>query len=128
MKRFCRETLSYFDVKGDEPERFYHALVLGMLASLSKTHEVRSNRESGYGRYDVMLIPKDRSKFGIIIEFKSIDEGTLETAAKNALKQLDEQGYEMELQALGITKILKVGVAFKGKESLVLVGLPFLAK
>ena len=128
FERFCRETLSYFDVKGDETVWFYHALVLGMLASLSKTHEVRSNRESGYGRYDVMLIPKDRSKFGIIIEFKSIDEGTLETAAKNALKQLDEQGYEMELQALGITKILKVGVAFKGKESLVLVGLPFLAK
>ncbi len=121
FERFCRETLSYFDVKGDEPERFYHALVLGMLASLSKTHEVRSNRESGYGRYDVMLIPKDRSKFGIILEFKSIDEGTLETAAKNALKQLEEQNYETELRALGITNVLKVGIAFKGKESLVLV-------
>lgn len=122
FERFCRETLSYFDVKGDEPERFYHALVLGMLASLSKTHEVRSNRESGYGRYDVMLIPKDRAKTGVIIEFKSIDEGTLETAVQNALKQIDEQGYETELRALGITNILKVGIAFKGKESLVLIG------
>jgi len=123
--KFTRETLSTFDIRGDEPERFYHALVLGMFGSLSKTHDIRSNRESGYGRYDVMLIPKDRLKPRIIIEFKKVNikrKETLKTAAQNALKQIEERDYETELRARGFKNSIKLGIAFKGKESLVLVG------
>ena len=120
-----RTTLSTFDINQNEPERFYHALVLGMLSSLSSSHEVRSNRESGWGRYDVMLIPKDRSKLGVILEFKKVQtqkKETLESAAQSALKQIEEKQYEVELRALGLTRILKVGIAFLGKESFVLIG------
>ena len=62
FEEFVINNLSYFDVSGKEPEKVYHAFVLGMLISLSNTHEVKSNKESGYGRYDVMIIPKDISK------------------------------------------------------------------
>lgn len=125
FERFSRESLSYFDMQGDMQENFYHALVLGILSSLMQTHQVRSNRESGYGRYDVMIIPNDRSKAGAVIEFKALDQdekNTIESAAQDALKQIEEKGYETELRALGLTKILKLGIAFKGKESLVMVG------
>lgn len=125
FERFSFSTLSYFDVQGDKPELFYHALVLGMLASLSQTHEVRSNRESGYGRYDVMFIPKNRTKPGIVLEFKAVDsyeKETLELAARHALEQIENNKYEAELRALGLQKILKLGIAFKGKKSLVLIG------
>ena len=120
-----KTTLSTFDVHKNEPEQFYHALVLGMLSSLSSSHEVRSNRESGWGRYDVMLIPKDRSKLGVILEFKKVQtqkKETLESAAQNALKQIEEKQYAIELQALGISRVIKVGISFAGKESFVLVG------
>lgn len=123
--KLTRETLSSFDIRGDEPERFYHALVLGILASLSKTHIIRSNRESGFGRYDVMIIPKDLSKLGIIIEFKRVRRQrneTLEAAAHNALEQINTKQYETELRAMGVTNSIKLGIAFQGKESLVLVG------
>jgi len=125
FEQFSHESLSYFDTKGTEPERFYHALVLGMLASLMETHLVRSNRESGYGRYDVMFIPKDRSKPGIVLEFKAVDldkKETLEIAAQKALKQVEDNKYEAELRALGLNTILKLGISFLGKESFVLVG------
>ena len=123
FEQFCGESLSYFDTKGTEPERFYHALVLGMLASLMETHYVRSNRESGDGRYDVMIIPHDLSKPGAVIEFKAVDldkKETLEIAAKNALKQIEKNKYESELRSLGLKNILKIGISFLGKESLCL--------
>ncbi len=119
------ETLGSFDVTGTEPELFYHALVLGMLASLLQTHEVKSNRESGYGRYDVMLIPKDKTKLGIVIEFKKVHADrneTLESEAQKALKQLEDRKYETELRAQGFKKILKLGISFLGKRCLVLEG------
>ena len=116
------QTFSFFDVGKNEPERFYHAFVLGMLVSLSQTHQIISNRESGIGRYDVMVIPHDISKLGIIIEFKTVDETeqeTLESAADNALAQIEEKQYEHELTARGITNIFKLGIAFEGKEVLI---------
>ncbi len=124
-KRFndvVTSSLSYFDPTGREPEKFYHALVLGMLMSLSETHEVSSNRESGYGRYDVMVIPKNQALCGIIIEFKVVDADeheTLEDAACAALAQIEEKQYEIELKKRGINKILKLGIAFAGKHVLV---------
>jgi hypothetical protein len=112
-------TFSFYDVGEDKSESFYHAFVLGMLVYIDKDYEIRSNRESGFGRYDVMIIPKDKSKRGIIIEFKKVDkfeEETFETALKAALKQIEEKRYDSELKALGINNIVKLGIAFKGKE------------
>ncbi|HBY05370.1 TPA: AAA family ATPase [Candidatus Dependentiae bacterium] len=122
---FSYEALSSFDITGREPERLYHALTIGMFVALQGSHEVRSNRESGLGRYDVSLIPKDLSKPGIILEFKKVDvkkKETLETASQKALNQIEERDYETELRARGLKNIIKLGIAFKGKESLVLIG------
>jgi hypothetical protein len=116
-------TKLYFDVSGEEPEKVYHAFSLGMLVSLSETHEVRANRESGYGRYDVMLIAKTSDGKGIIIEFKKVNEEkkeTLKSAAEKALEQIESKNYETEIEDRGIKDIIKMGIAFKGKEVLIL--------
>ena len=98
----------------------YHAFVLGLLVTLEKTHEIKSNRESGFGRYDVMLIPKDSSALGICMEFKKAQEHEdLETVAINALKQIEEKKYNRELQNRGIQDILHLGFAFQGKKVLI---------
>ncbi len=115
-------SFSFFDVGNNEPERFYHAFVLGMLVSLNQTHEIKSNRESGFGRYDVMIIPRETKICGVIIEFKKVDtteNETLETAAANALKQIEEKQYEQELHDRKIKKIVKLAIAFEGKEVLI---------
>ncbi|WP_240739570.1 AAA family ATPase [Marinitoga lauensis] len=77
FKKIVERTISYFDVSGEEPERFYHGLILGMVVGLSKKYIVKSNREAGYGRADVILIPKEKKEPGIIFEFKKhyIKEG-----------------------------------------------------
>ena len=106
-------------MSGTEPERVYHAFVLGMLISLSEKYEVKSNKESGYGRYDVMLIPRDTSKIGIVMEFKKIDDFlniTIEEATKAALKQIEDMKYEQELINKEIKDIIKLAIVFKGKE------------
>jgi hypothetical protein len=113
------ESMSYFDTTGKEPENFYHSFVLGMLICLNKTHQVVSNRESGLGRYDLMLIPKNLTKPGIIIEFKkSIDESDeeLNFASNQALAQIKDKKYATELEARGITKIISLGIALRGKK------------
>ena len=121
-------SVGLFDTGGREAEKFYHALVLGMLVSLSETHEVISNRESGFGRYDIMIIPKQltdaagRQKPGIIIEFKSVNKRTRETlkkAAQSALAQIEERQYQAQLLARGVKKIIKLAIAFDGKKSLI---------
>lgn len=115
------KTLSYFDVSG-ESEKFYHAFVLGILVALKDTHDVKSNRESGYGRYDVMVIPKDKSKLGLIIEFKKVNKRrneTLEEAAIKALEQIQHKKYSVELEELGIKNILELAIAFDGKEVMI---------
>jgi len=115
------KTLSYFDVAG-ESEKFYHAFVLGMLVALKDSHDVKSNRESGYGRYDVMVIPKDKSKLGLIIEFKKVNRRrneTLEEAAAKALEQIEHKKYSVELKELGVKKILELAIVFDGKEVMI---------
>lgn len=90
-----------------------------MLVSLSDNYEVKSNKESGFGRYDVMIIPKDASKYGIIIEFKKIDElskESIEEATEKALKQIEDKKYEQELLSRGVTNIIKLAIVFKNKE------------
>ena len=123
FKDVVYHSFSYFDVANRNPERVYHAFALGMFVSLSNTHIVKSNRESGYGRYDVMIIPKDKSLPGTIIEFKKVEKDeneNLEIAAGNAIKQINEKQYEQELVSLGIKKIIKLGIAFEGKKVFIL--------
>jgi len=119
FKQFVLNNISYFDVSGKEPEKVYHAFVLGMLISLEGDYEVKSNKESGYGRYDVMIIPKDIEKLGIIMEFKKIDdflEDTVMEGCAKALKQIEDKKYETELIEKGIKNIIKLAIVFKGKE------------
>jgi hypothetical protein len=129
MKKIALETFSSFDAgnhPGDaEPERFYHGFVLGLMAEKIRDYYLRSNRESGYGRYDVMMEPKDLSTPAVIMEFKvqneTAGEATLEDTAQNALKQIKEKKYDTELVSRGISAdhILKYGLAFRGKECLI---------
>ncbi len=119
FEEFVLNNLSYFDAAGKEPEKVYHAFVLGMLVSLSENYDVKSNKESGYGRYDVMIIPKDAAKLGIIIEFKKIDEflkTNIDEGTEAALKQIEDMKYEQELVQRGVKNIVKLAVVFKGKE------------
>jgi RNAse (barnase) inhibitor barstar len=115
LSSICKEIMSFHDFAGT-PEKVYHALVLGMLVWLSDDYEIRSNRESGYGRYDIIFKPKDLNNQGIIIEFKMIDKETNADDILNAaLKQIDEKQYDTELKAAGVDDILKIAVGFTGK-------------
>jgi len=115
LKMICLEIMSYHDFAGS-PEKVYHALVLGMLVWLSNDYVIRSNRESGYGRYDIIFIPKDTSKQGIIIEFKRIEEDEIvEDILNDALKQIEKKRYDVELKAANIKNILKLAIGFKSK-------------
>ena len=119
LQKVVNAVYSYHDF-GDEPEKVYHALVAGMLTWISNTHEIKSNRESGYGRYDIMIIPHDSSMIGYIIEFKKTRKNeTIEAAIKSALKQIEAKKYEIELEERGIKHIKKLAVAFSGKEVIV---------
>jgi hypothetical protein len=116
LQKVVRGVFSYHDFS-DEPEKVYHALVAGMLTWISNTHEIKSNRESGYGRYDIMIIPADVSQWGYVIEFKKARKNeTVETAEESALKQIEEKKYETELVARGVKKVKKLAVVFKGKD------------
>jgi hypothetical protein len=118
LKQFLLETASAFDVKGKHPEKFYHGFVLGLIASLEKTHIIKSNRESGFGRYDVMIIPKNLQQLGLILEFKTAEdtEDNLEDVAREALAQIDKRNYVAELHQMGIKRLLKIGLAFRSKD------------
>ena len=128
MNRVTMATFSYFDTgsspSGEEPERFYHGFVLGLMVDLSDRYVLTSNRESGFGRYDVMLEPKKAGDDGIILEFKVFQprkEKGLEDTVEAALKQIEEKRYETALAEKGIPKerIRKYGFAFRGKEVLI---------
>lgn len=130
MNRISMRIFSYFDVgkkssKMLEPERFYHGFVLGLLVELMDRYEIKSNRESGFGRYDVMLRPRNVKDKAIIMEFKVISpkkEKSLEETAQNALEQIKEKNYKEELIEAGISEnnIKAYGFAFEGKNVLIL--------
>lgn len=120
FRDFVEQTFSLFDTGGREPDKVYHAFVLGLLVSLRDRYEVKSNRESGYGRYDVMLIPREAGRKGIVIEFKKVQRyETLEQSAEAALQQIEDKRYESELRDRGIREIVKLGIAFEGKQVLI---------
>jgi len=129
MNRVAQATFSFFDSgkkpSGEsEPERFYHGFVLGLMVELEDQYRILSNRESGFGRYDVMLEPKDISLPAYIIEFKVQDpdgEKELSDTVKEALKQIDEKKYDVGLVSKGFSEaqIRKYGFAFRGKEVLI---------
>jgi hypothetical protein len=116
LKKYMVETFSVFDITGKNPEKFYHGFVLGLISSTMNTHVIKSNRESGYGRYDVLVIPKDLKPdaVGLIMEFKIADDcdGDLKASAQLALQQIKNRNYEAEMKQIGVSKIIKVGLAF----------------
>ena len=119
FKVLVRQMFSYMDVGENTAENFYHAFVLGMLVGLKDTYYVNSNRESGFGRYDIMLEPKDKNGNSFIMEFKVLkneEEKTLKETIENAKKQIEEKKYEESLKERGFKNITKMVYAFNGKE------------
>ena len=131
MNKVTLKTISYFDSgnspSDEEPERFFHGFVLGLMVDQTENYIITSNRESGYGRYDIMLEPIDKLNENlpcIVIEFKVINpkkEKTLEETVEAALKQIEDKGYDAELVKRGVKKenIHHYGFAFKGKNVLI---------
>ena len=119
FKVLVRQMFSFMDVGENTAENFYHAFVLGMLVGLKDSYYVNSNRESGYGRYDIMLEPKDKNGNSFIMEFKVYreeKEKDINDTIENAKKQIEERKYEENLQKKGFTNITKMVFAFRGKE------------
>lgn len=119
LQEFILKNMSSFDIPDNEPERSYHMFVLGLLVVLSDTFEVKSNKESGYGRYDILLIPHDKKKHGIIIEFKKVSTASEETLAQGAQKALDQintKNYVQELRDQSVKNSVAFGIRCKGKQ------------
>ena len=129
INQVALQTFSSFDTGKKpseelEPERFYHGFVLGLIVDLAGKYRITSNRESGFGRYDVIMEPLEENLDAIVMEFKvqnTAKEKSLEQTVQNALRQIEEKQYDTELLARGITKerIRHYGFAFRGKKVLI---------
>ena len=115
LRKLLLESVSCYDIAG---ENFYHGLVLGLCAITNNRYYITSNRESGEGRYDIQLMPKDVTKPGILIELKAAKDCSgenLKALAQTALQQINEKKYDTDMMIKGIQVIFKYGVAFSGK-------------
>ena len=116
LNDFLVNTLSYYDTSGRDPEKVYQAFLLGMLAGMSD-FEISSNREAGFGRYDILLRPKNGQGQAIIMELKRLrPKETVEQALASALKQIEDKQYAATLRDAGFTDILKMAITFDGKQ------------
>jgi hypothetical protein len=123
LKRIMLVTFSTHDIKGYEPEKFFHGFMLGLLASIDqKDYAIDSNKEAGLGRYDILIAPRhDIKRLGVIMEIKSLrDEAasidTLHTEASQALEQIHVKKYQYSVLLQPGQPVLKMGIAFNGKE------------
>lgn len=116
IAEYMDKSISFYDAGA---EGFYHGLVLGLIALMDNQYKIKSNRESGDGRYDISLMPREQRYPGIIMELKwksNLNADALETLAADALAQIDEKRYDSEMMEEGIKNILKLGIAFSGKK------------
>ena len=116
ITEYMDKSISFYDAGA---EGFYHGLTLGLIALLDNQYKIKSNRESGDGRYDISLIPREKKYPGIIMELKwktGLEKDELEELSKEALKQIDEKRYDLELKEDGIDNLIKLGIAFSGKK------------
>lgn len=120
FQKIMGDTFSYFDTH-TEPERVFQAYVLGLLAMMSDDYVIKSNRESGRGRYDILLLPKDKSRYGIIMELKQIEkeatDAQINASLEAALSQIQSNKYYCELEAQDIQERLEIAIIFVGKEA-----------
>ena len=113
---YLKSAVSYYD----STEAFYHGLMLGLLALTGGFYTVKSNRESGFGRFDIALFPVMENYPGYVFEFKVAEAGeSLETKAEEALSQIIEKDYALELKAAGVGEIKIIGMSFRGKEAVI---------
>ena len=125
LSEMVLRTFSYHDMGGDEPERVYQAFLLGMMVHLSQTHEIRSNREAGFGRCDVMVIPKAPGGMGVVLELKRLRAKrgeTVDAALESALAQVKHRKYADEVRGRGAAVVREYGIVFDGKQVWVGVG------
>ena len=118
LEKFMLNSISVFDGTN---ESFYHGMMLGLCAVLSNQYRIKSNSESGYGRFDISLIPDKHTNPGFIFEFKhaKTNNQDLGALADEALTQIDEKKYDTEMKTLGVANIIKIGIAFRGKKAVV---------
>ncbi|SEH28810.1 AAA family ATPase [Selenomonas sp. KH1T6] len=115
LEKFLRFAVSFYDTANKES--FYHGLMLGMLAALVPAFEVLSNRESGYGRFDIAILPKEKETAGALLEFKVAEkEEVLPERAQEALAQIEENAYLTEFENRGVSEVWQYGIAFCGKK------------
>ena len=115
LQKILELSFSYYDI-GTE-EKFYHNFILGIVLSLSDKYYVKSNRESGYGRYDILLEPRNKKETAFILEFKvAKTETEIDKKIQEALKQIEDKKYDIELKNKNIYDIFKIAFVFYGKK------------
>ena len=117
LEKFLLQTISFHDAAN---ETFYHGLILGMCAVMDNSYRITSNREAGDGRFDIQMLPLNKRLPGILIELKAgkdRSETQLEYLANVALQQINDRAYSVDLQAMNVTSIIKIGIAFSGKRT-----------
>jgi hypothetical protein len=118
FQAMIEQSFSYFDFGEGQAENFYHAFTLGLMVLLADIWQIRSNREAGFGRSDILMFPKKpQEHFGVVMEFKTAKKTeTLKSEAESAMQQIINKNYALELQNAGVKRIIKIGIAFQGKQ------------